>query len=74
MKKLGCCLLLGLFVSRTGSALDLPRGQIIDDVACNDDPAQHYSLYQPSTFTPDRMWPIILAFDGCWLMHFPRRP
>src|SRR3989442_3775417 len=64
MKKLGCCLLLGLFVSRTGSALDLPRGQIIDDVACNDDPAQHYSLYLPSNFTTDRMWPVILAFDA----------
>jgi poly(3-hydroxybutyrate) depolymerase len=64
MKKLVCCLLGALFAGMTGSALDLPRGQIIDDVACNDDPAQHYSLYLPSNFTTDRMWPIILAFDA----------
>src|SRR3989442_11664451 len=64
MKKLLSCLLGALFAGVTGSALDLPRGQIIDDVACNDDPAQHYSLYLPSKFTTDRMWPIILAFDA----------
>jgi poly(3-hydroxybutyrate) depolymerase len=64
MKKAACCLLLALFAGRTGSALDLPRGQIIEDVACNDDPAQHYSLYLPSNFTTDRTWPIILAFDA----------
>jgi poly(3-hydroxybutyrate) depolymerase len=64
MKKAVGCLLFALFAGGAGSALDLPRGQIIDDVACNDDPAQHYSLYLPSNFTTDRMWPIILAFDA----------
>jgi len=64
MKKLVCRLLVALFAGGTGSALDLPRGQIIDDVACHDDPAQHYSLYLPSNFTTDRMWPVILAFDA----------
>ena len=64
MKKLVCCFVVALFAGGTGSALDLPRGQIIDDVACNDDPAQHYSLYLPSNFTTDRLWPIILAFDA----------
>ncbi len=64
MKKAVCCLLLALFAGGTRSAFDLPRGQIVDDVACHDDPAQHYSLYLPSNFTTDRMWPIILAFDA----------
>jgi poly(3-hydroxybutyrate) depolymerase len=64
MKKTVFCLLLALFTSGTGSAQDLPRGQIIDDVRCNDDPAQHYSLYLPSHFTTERMWPVILAFDA----------
>jgi hypothetical protein len=58
------CLLAALFIGATGSAQDLPRGQIIDDVRCADDPAQHYSLYLPSNFTPDRTWPVILAFDA----------
>ena len=64
MKKRVCCFVVALFAGGTGSALDLPRGQIIDDVACNDDPAQHYSLYLPSNFTTDRLWPVILAFDA----------
>jgi poly(3-hydroxybutyrate) depolymerase len=64
MKKLVVCLALMLLTSWTGSAQDLPRGQIIDDVRCHDDSTQHYSLYLPSNFTTDRMWPVILAFDA----------
>jgi poly(3-hydroxybutyrate) depolymerase len=57
-------LLVALFTHGTAAAQDLARGQIIDDVQCADDTAQHYSLYLPSNFTPDRTWPIILAFDA----------
>ena len=64
MKKPVFCLLLTLFTGGTGWAQDLPRGQIIDDVGCKDDPEQHYSLYLPSNFRTDRMWPVILAFDA----------
>src|SRR5262245_4095010 len=64
MKTRVCCLLVALVAGGTASAVDLPRGQIIDDVACRDDPSQHYSLYLPSNFTIDRAWPIILAFDA----------
>lgn len=64
MKKLACGLLLGVLASGTASAQELPRGQIVDDVACKGDAAQHYSLYLPSNFTPDRTWPVILAFDA----------
>jgi predicted esterase len=64
MNKPVFCLLLALFTGGTGLAQDLPRGQIIDDVRSIDDPAQHYSLYLPSHFTTDRMWPVILAFDA----------
>jgi len=64
MKKLACSILLAVLGGGSGSALDLPRGQIIDDVVCVADPGQHYSLYLPSTFTPDGAWPVILAFDA----------
>jgi len=57
-------LLLALLAPGAGLAQDLPRGRILDDVPCADDPAQHYSLYLPSTFTADRSWPLILAFDA----------
>jgi predicted esterase len=45
-------------------AADLPpAGKITDDVKCSADPSQSYALYLPSTYTPDRLWPVILAFD-----------
>lgn len=46
------------------SAEELPRGAVIGDVACEDAPAQHYALYLPSNYTPDRQWPVILLFDA----------
>ena len=64
MKKLERCLLLGMLAAGTASAQDLPRGQIVDDVACADNPAQHYALYLPSNFTLDRTWPVVLLFDA----------
>lgn len=42
----------------------LPVGRIIDAVQCAGDAAQHYALYLPSNFTPQRKWPVILAFDA----------
>ena len=41
---------------------DLPRGQIIDSVTCLAEPAQSYSLYLPSTYSPDRSWPFLMGF------------
>ena len=56
--------MLAVVAAGRASAQDLPRGQIIDDVQCKDDASQHYSLYLPSNFTPERTWPVILAFDA----------
>jgi len=42
---------------------DLPRGQIIDTVQCQMDPAQHYALYVPSNYSAARKWSAIFAFD-----------
>lgn len=43
---------------------NLPRGQIVDKVACQADPRQTYALYLPSHYTPERKWPILYAFDA----------
>jgi predicted esterase len=40
-----------------------PRGEVIPSVACADKPEQTYALYLPSRYTPDRLWPVIFAFD-----------
>ena len=42
---------------------DLPRGQITADVKCAADPSQGYAVYLPAGYTPERPWPVILAFD-----------
>ena len=45
-------------------AVDLPpAGKISDDIKCAAEPSQSYALYLPSNYSPDRLWPVILAFD-----------
>jgi dienelactone hydrolase len=41
----------------------LPVGQVIESVVCRHDPTQSYALYLPSTYTAERRWPILYAFD-----------
>ena len=43
-------------------AQDLPRGTIVDDVTCADDPAQSYALYVPSTYSRAQAWNLLLGF------------
>jgi len=56
---------LPVFATLTGAAdgVPLPAGQIVESVACSEDPGQTYSIYLPSTYTPDRNWPVIYSFD-----------
>ena len=56
--------IVGIAVLATLSAAtqELPRGQIIDNVICAADSNQSYALYLPSTFTPARIWSLIIAF------------
>jgi pimeloyl-ACP methyl ester carboxylesterase len=63
MKKHALWLILGVMVSGAVSAEELPLGQLIDDVQCQEDGSQRYALYVPSTFTPLRLWPVIFVFD-----------
>lgn len=39
------------------------RGTVVPQVSCLGQPAQSYALYLPSSYSPDRRWPIIYAFD-----------
>ncbi len=41
---------------------DISAGHIVDSVPCAADPSQSYALYLPSRYTPDRAWPVLLAF------------
>lgn len=41
----------------------LPLGQVVEKVACAQDPNQTYALYLPSTYLSTRKWPILYALD-----------
>lgn len=53
----------GLLASTLLLSQQLPVGQIIDEVAAASDPEQRYALYLPAAYTPERAWPVVLAFD-----------
>lgn len=48
-------------------------GTVIDSVRCQDDPTQSYALYLPSNYTPQRLWPIVYAFDPAGRGSLPVR-
>jgi dienelactone hydrolase len=41
----------------------IQRGQIVERVICAKDSTQSYALYLPSSYAPDRQWPIVYALD-----------
>ncbi len=42
---------------------DIQKGEIIDKIICQDKPEQSYALYLPPDYTPEKRWPILIAFD-----------
>jgi predicted esterase len=46
------------------SPQELPRGQLIEKVACAASRGQSYALYLPSGYTPARSWPVLYVFDA----------
>src|SRR5262245_10534431 len=54
-------LIFVLMAAAGAHAQELTRGAIVDDVTCASDPAQSYALYLPSTYTPERRWPVLFG-------------
>lgn len=42
---------------------EIVKGRIVNRVVCKADPLQSYALYLPSSYTPEKRWPILYAFD-----------
>jgi dienelactone hydrolase len=53
----------GVEASAPATDPSLPRGEIVDRVACRADPTKTYALYLPSTYEPGRPWPVLYALD-----------
>jgi len=45
------------------STSEFERGKIIEKVACEADETQQYALYLPTTYSIEKKWPILFAFD-----------
>jgi dienelactone hydrolase len=58
----GRSVLAAFVLALQAAAADLPRGQVVDSVACLDNPAETYALYLPSTYSSDRQWPLLMGF------------
>ncbi len=43
---------------------EIPKGKLIDRVACAADAEQSYALYLPSDYDPSRTWPVLILFDS----------
>jgi dienelactone hydrolase len=59
-------LLIAVFLALpavTCVAEELPRGRIVDPVACAADPSQTYALYLPAAYSDAKRWPILFVFD-----------
>jgi predicted esterase len=50
-------------VASHASAAEIPKGRVLEHVACVADPKQTYALYIPTTFDPSRKWPVLFCFD-----------
>src|ERR1700682_4714018 len=41
----------------------IPKGQVVENIVCAGAPDQTYALYLPTTYSPERKWPVLYAFD-----------
>jgi hypothetical protein len=55
-----------ILVIASGSAIaqEPPiRGGLVEGVKCGSDPTQTYTLFLPSTYDPETLWPVLLVLD-----------
>jgi dienelactone hydrolase len=64
LKRPSVCALVTVILGAAASAQELPRGEIVENVECQQDASQSYALYLPSYFDRSRRWPVILMFDA----------
>lgn len=63
MKKLILVFVLCGLQAGFSQELTLRKGVVIDTLSINDSIAETYSIYLPTSFTPEKTWPVIFVFD-----------
>ena len=51
----------------------LALGEVNTNLTCIQEPDKRYALFLPSSYRPDRQWPVILFFDPSARAEFPLR-
>src|SRR3954469_18271247 len=55
--------LSALVIATSAPAQSGMVGRVLEKVQCAKTPTQTYALYVPSTYTPQKAWPVIFCFD-----------
>jgi predicted esterase len=64
VRRFAALLVLGFALGgRWAGAAEIPKGRVLETVACAADPKQTYALYIPTAFDPAKKWPVLLCFD-----------
>ncbi|MCF4102067.1 hypothetical protein L1I30_10345 [Gillisia sp. M10.2A] len=51
------------FNGMLGQEMSLKKGAVVNDLKINDSIQESFSLYLPTNFDKDKMWPVIFVFD-----------
>ncbi|MFW6083862.1 MAG: hypothetical protein ACODAA_01470 [Gemmatimonadota bacterium] len=77
-KQIGRTVLVGGLLSLAGAAADVdpavavqgeaavftaPTGRIVENVRATSDSSRSFALYVPTSYTPDREWPLVMIMD-----------
>lgn len=66
LRRLRAGLMVGAFLLGApvpGAESPFSPGQVVEKIPCEGDPALSYALYLPSTYDPQRSWPILFVLD-----------
>src|SRR4051812_41901874 len=58
----GCASVFLLLLTSVRAA-EIPKGQLMEKVACAADNSQTYALYIPTSFDPAKKFPVLFCFD-----------
>jgi len=63
--------ILALLALQSFAQTRIPKGEIVDHVQSAYDPKQTHALYVPSSYTPEKTWPILFCYDARGRGHIP---
>lgn len=63
LKKVIVCFSIILFFVHSINASNISPGNISESVKCKNNPEETYAVYVPETYSSEKEWPVIIAFE-----------